>query len=480
MSGADVTMSIDVKLAPAVRQYAKLLEKVKKNEQGMKQLGQAAGKAARQIEKTGKAGDRGGRGLGMFGGALTSIKGTLTGLIGAGAGLALFRSILGEIKQEAEGAASELRRVHDESARLVQVASSSGDVEALNLQADIIAQTEGIDRAAARRLMFGARSFGVSDDQVQTIAASARFTNIEEGGPEKFMEGVGKFQAQAAYGSGAGDARQLISAFMAAGAPSDISADVMATASIKALGATKAIGSTPDELLALMSVLSPGFASPEEAATGIRALATQVDKAGYGGAGLMGGLEAFRADDPDKLTEMVKGNVRAKAAFVAIESAEDLVRQRTAEVAEARRTGSLYDVQLDKAATPRLQRGRQANVGDVALQLSREELAPAELEYQNLLKAMEIMGREQGDPPWLIKLTQKLYQARRGILGPQSALNEFTDETRMLPGPYIKEAFTSVGFELADRLDRLNETMGEVAQNTRGPVGESPEAPGAQ
>ena len=425
MAAGNITMVVSAEMGGFINTMVGVADKVANVEGGITKLAAAANRAVGEIAKTGEAGEKAGGGVGVVGSAMLGLTGKLMSLVGPGALLAAFVSMLKETRDAARESAASLIEEAKARAGLVLVGGPVGKEQTSRNIA--LAELAGIEAGKPMTGMVAkAKAFGMTDADVLDVARSQRF--LGEGGPEGMAEIVGQLQAPAAFGKGAGTAQQIMSAIIKAAGPTGKRPEEFGALAMKAVAPTIGIGGTLDEMLSLVSTLSPGFGGPEQAAAAVRTLALRVGKEGYGGRGLMAGLEAWQAKAPSELEAALgglapaagpggpalKGERRGRAigeepgideelaggrtalAWQTIQRTRDLIAQRTKEVAQARLTGAGYEAALGAADVPELTVPQKARRAAAQLVFAREPLGQAELRLQTAQDERRALQFQEG------------------------------------------------------------------------------------
>jgi len=391
-----VSLSLEGKTASAQEQLKKLTQEIKRGEKQLEKLTQQANRAMSRLDGTNNAMNRGAKGASRFGGAISAAKSSLMQFAGIGGAGMLFRKVMADIRQEADNAAGSITSFVDASRKLAQVTKGPQELGIAMLQAEQAALESGMSLEAASNLTFQAKSFGIGAGDATQLAKTRLFGGTDES-TLKFVRSVGKFRSATMFGEEAGSAKQLVSGMLAAGAESDVASEDIGAAAIKAAGAMKMIGSGIDEILAATGVAATGFASPEEGATGLKALAKVVQAGGFGGAGLMQGLSAYRGAQPEEFAKSIAANIRAAQAYEVIgkgAGAAEVVA-KTSEVGAARYGGTLYDEQLASVrGVPMMRIAEQARQMELAKQVSDLAMGQKEMRFRTLLDAREVLSEQ--------------------------------------------------------------------------------------
>lgn len=464
-------LNFDAKLGPYAQGVHEAALRNREFEKELRKVARAAKDASHSTDEQGQQSEKAKKSVDQMEMAVGRLYTQLASIAGPSAIGAAFIRFLNDMQAESEAAREALQAQLDTARQLAQVSSTAGETRIARLEAEQVALESGMSVANAQQLLFSARSFGLNAADTKTLGLTQLFST--EGGPERFMSGVGKFQS--IFGSEMGDARQLVSAFLAAGAPSDVASDIIAQQAVQAAPFVKKIGGTGDELLGVLSVLSRMSKSPEEAAVGIKNIAAQIDRAGYGGQGLLGGLAAWDAADRADLEEKMQSEIMAGAAFEKIAQAAGLIQQRELEVATARRSGSMFDQTIAAAKLPDLQEATLGRRLEIARELSDTQKATAKQRTENMQMAVEVLGEEAerqygataGNNRFTRWVTRKEGELAQWAFGEQAAQNFLGGQVGVGPNG-VRQWYSKpeLGESLRGRAGALNLTQEDVLQAT--------------
>ncbi len=261
MGKGDLNLEITGDADQAMRELDRLMKrqqavigKLRATNRVAKQTGQATSKA--------------------FGGtALSNIQSYLKGVVGVAAGFGLATKALREFRQMEKEAATRITDVASGRRALLQVADDTPELQRLNAIVAVLREQQGLSDVEAYKLTFAAKSAG----QLKNAALFAQLKQIGFD-PEAGIESVQKIQAAFGGRAGAGSAREILNEVLAAAGPSPVMAPKIARAASTATAQFSAIGGTATELLAMLSIQSETFKTPEAAAQMIKSVSDQVKK----------------------------------------------------------------------------------------------------------------------------------------------------------------------------------------------------------
>ena len=256
--------------------------------------------AAEKLQRVKQAGDRAGRSArSAFGPSiLKQLKGYATGWVSVGAAIAAVVSGLkaaaaadkafrGNRARELEGAETALRRLGQLPGGRRQLAA---DIAGTKRSA-----REGpMSLAEAARLQFSLGSFS-KRSQRGLYASVSRMLDTESGEtPSQIANTVGTLQSALGRRETGGD-RAVINKILAASARTKVGIADLGVGSTLAAKTAAQRGTTDEELLAAMAVLTRGLKSPELAGQRIQQFMAAAGKRGLPGQGILGTARALEA-----------------------------------------------------------------------------------------------------------------------------------------------------------------------------------------
>jgi len=260
------------------------LEKIAKKEEAVakkaKETGTASEQASRKAQDSAEKFSKS-RESAFGAGAIAQIKNYAMGVLSVSAAISAVTKALQFMKEQSEEAGQAIKTIAEGRRQLLQVSDFSHEeyerLEGLVEQA----RKTGMEPVEAYRTVFAAKSAG---PEFATPEGIARFAGLRELGvtPTEGVRAVVKMQ-QAFGGAGegtegAGDIGQALNKMLAASAKTFATMEELARAIPQATAAFAAIGGQDESLLALMSVLTQQFKSPEMAAERIASLSQQIQK----------------------------------------------------------------------------------------------------------------------------------------------------------------------------------------------------------
>ncbi len=265
---------------------SKLEAKVKSLEGGVTS---AAGKMKSKFDATGDSIEKAGKkSKSAFGAqAVAGLTNYLGAAVGIGTAIGVITKGLREADQIRKEAAQGLKAGFGAVGRLAQLSGGDAGVLAADLSAVRGLRTEfGFGKEGAANLRFQLKSFGLLADQPLFAGLRGQVDS-----PGQIAEGVGTLQS--AFGANAGTSRQILNKLFAASAVSKTTVGQFAPAATIAAQTVQPIGGTASELLGTLSIVAKAAKSAEVGATQISALADVIGKKGFGGRGLIAGVESI-------------------------------------------------------------------------------------------------------------------------------------------------------------------------------------------
>lgn len=246
-------------------------------------------------------------------------------------------------EQQATEAGEAMKAAQPGRNKIGQVSMSAADATALNQQADQVAAKYGIDRNVSRRILFSARSEGF--DQYFEQVAATKTASLD---PEAAAGVAG--QVKSLFPKADISPIEAVNLTYAGAKASRLSFEQVAAALPKAAEGTAPLGSTPQETIAIASVLASSFASGETTADRIKAFSNRAfqDK-DFRGLGVMGSVRKLQGMSEDDRAKWLGGNAEANAAFFRLSENSAAIGARQTELdtvlAGGRRGDSFLDQQ---------------------------------------------------------------------------------------------------------------------------------------
>lgn len=228
-----------------------------------------------------------------------TVQNYITGLATVGGAIEGIKLAWRQMREEQEIAARSIEGGESGLRRLAQLAETPQDLAHLKAEAEKTSRETGMSLDRAQALQFAIESQQLGGER-------GLFSQVSQfAGAEPLSTGVGKMIA--GFGAGeVGGARAAINKLLVAAKTSDVDVESFAPTAAIFAGTAGAIGASDEEALAALSVLSPVFKSSETAGERIRALASFIQRKGFGGKGFKSGMEAIGADISE-MTDVERG-----------------------------------------------------------------------------------------------------------------------------------------------------------------------------
>jgi hypothetical protein len=230
-------------------------------------------KLSANFNKLQSSGKKAGRGLDdAFGGrALGSLKSYVTGVLSVGAGLAVIRQALGDIRAMQDAAGGRIGANYEAMTTLNQHPSA----EALNKIVRRLRVTQGMPSDQATNLIFAAQSAGLAGDVDM-------FASLTQLGFNPLSAVAASQKIQKAFGGagagteGGGTARMIANKFLTSAEKSPENAEALAANAAIVSQNWADMGGQDEELIAGLGILSQVMKSPEMAGTALRSLVSKL------------------------------------------------------------------------------------------------------------------------------------------------------------------------------------------------------------
>jgi len=274
---ATVKFNLEADEAKAVQSFLKVVDAQKKSEQ--------------QFKRTTKAGANQSKKMSMFARAQKSSVGSMIASYGSlAAAIGLATKAIQFMNAERNQAAGRLRTSEFSLGQLSQLAG--GDPKKMREMVDASKATSkeaGIDLNQAAALQFNLESFGIADKR-------KLFSNLSGTVADPSATAESAVTLQTSFGKGeTGGIREIINKGLAASSVSKTTLDQMMTSLASAAPILKMIGASDEESFASLAVLSKARKSSDVASTEIDAVGSVIAKKGFGGSGLLAGIDKLAA-----------------------------------------------------------------------------------------------------------------------------------------------------------------------------------------
>lgn len=344
-------------------------------------------------------------------GATSELKSYVTQMASLGTAITVATAAMAKMRQEREEWKAGLEEQVPGLKRLRQIADTQREYEYLKKMGQKLAIQEGQTLDWGYNFMFAAYSANQMAN-VEFLAKTQRFTEAT-----LITEAMGKMYG--AFGAAeVGSAEQIVSKVTRAAQRSDVLTEEMAKAVVISAQYMRGIGGTDEEMLALISVLSPGTKSKETAARQLGQLAMtlkkgievptgrrvrdpksgtvvpEMKKIKFEGEGIVAGLQRFAREYPAELEDALEKEKLSMAAasmimlnLPQIEAMKSLLEQENNTLA------ALHERQQEP---PDLAAMRQWRGTKTAIEVANEATAFAEGNLGDLRKEFVQYYREHG------------------------------------------------------------------------------------
>jgi len=362
---ANVAIEMSGDEAKLWRSYQRVIDQQTKLQEKMKQAGDESDKAG---DKAKDSADKATQG---FKGQLVSMRGVVAGFIGArGMSFAIgqVQQALAHMRQESAAAVSGLQALADVRRMLTQVGTSQEDTIAMERRADDLAARHGVDRAAAGRVVFGARSENF-EGSLDAIFANSRVADVEA------QAGVAG-QLPGLFG-GQITGEQSINLVQSAATRSRLNFEGIARAMPTAAMGGNMAGSSPAEVAALVAVMSGDTAVGSQAADLTKAFGVKVgldDR--LRGRGIMGAHAALRDEfTTEERSKFLGDSQELNVFYNLLEKNAATIMQRTVGIqGELDATGTDQDAMAlaRGRVSPTALRAQRLDAARISMEIERE------------------------------------------------------------------------------------------------------------
>lgn len=427
MASVVVTMSGDE--AKLWKSFQKIVDQQRKAEEGYKNISTKSRQAAGEMEsgqRRAQAGfDKTGKSIreqgGLIGEATKGIKAYATAAGAVGAAVAAIRAAWKQVIEEQQKGLDALKKNEDTGRALLQISDSPEQFQQMRQQSQQLSSQFGVDITTVERVMFSAVSEGFRDAVPEIIAANQVIAPEAAAGvagqvPALFKNQIGALEAVNLTLKAARDSRLNFE---------DIARSLPGAAEGGAVA-----GASPEETLAVLSVLASRFKSGDTAADRIKAFSTKV------------GIDQGTSPE-DLQKEMEAEQQRVANAQKQLRTKEERVADLERQLATKATSKTRADIET------RLQRARR----DVA-EFDRSSLefrAPQQREGlggKGILSAVEaIQGMSEADRKDFLKDSQELNVAFQVLSEEMTTIKQRIAEIKQ-----ERQAFASGGGILQNRI----------------------------
>lgn len=366
---ADVTVTLTAEEAQLLRAMKKAEDAQQRYNDKLKKSKEEAANASAQARKTGDSlAEMGKRSESAFN--LRSLQNYVAGFSTVTTAISAATAMWNKFRQEQDQALGTLLGTANTDRMLTQVAEA-GQLSTLIAQADNLATTRGMDRNAARQLLFTAISDGFQQD-VSTVAAASAVIDPNDAG-------IVAGQTRGLFRNDNLSAEEALSMVLSAAKISRLDFGPMARSLPTAAAGVSQLDGTLAETLAAMAVLPGKFKSGDDAATYLKGFASKASlDQRTSGMGLLAAFDTVAAMSEEDRRDFLGESIELNQVYSALS-------QTRADIGEIYKT-----IQADREATA-------AGGGLLRQRIAETEQTPqfqARLQIANARNRQEI-AREQ-------------------------------------------------------------------------------------
>jgi methyl-accepting chemotaxis protein len=318
-----VAIDFDAKTGKAQSEFRKVYKELEKSKEQAKALGREVSSMGRKLERSGS---RGTTSISKLDGTVGRLKASLLALAGPAMIFRTMATLAADAEQRMRTSAQSALSVEQSLRQLQQISETTEDYERYVQQARDLATTTGTPLANSLQAIFQAVSGGIAD-QIGELLPRAADIGID---PRVLMKSV--ITLKEAFG---GTATEIADKLAAAAKSTKLDIGQLAgVAAIPGAQATMAGGGL-DETLALVAALTGPNVSPQTAAQRVRTLAEEVNRSGYGGAGIMAGLQRFQTEKPGEFQSRIAGRSEFAEAVQLVRTQSQAITKTMGEIGES-------------------------------------------------------------------------------------------------------------------------------------------------
>jgi hypothetical protein len=272
-------------------------------------------------------------------------------------------------KDAQEAAVDSLVSMQNSDRRLIQVASSSQDLEKMQNEADTAASLYGVDRTVARNVRFSARSEGFDEDFMPLMAAS----NVID--PKSAASVAGQIPGlfQGTIGN-----MEAVSLALKGAMTSRLDFEQIGAALPSAAEGASIAKTSPEETVALASVLAARFKSGDVAGDRIKAFGTAVGlDERLTGQGIIAAFKEIQSMSSDDRSNFLGSGQELNAAYTMISQELSKIEALTSELAKERDSfraggGTLRDQMEIASGSASAEASRKIQAMDNRVEIAKE------------------------------------------------------------------------------------------------------------
>jgi hypothetical protein len=371
---ADVTVTLTAEEAQLLRAMKKAEDAQQKYNEKLRKSKEEAANASAQARKTGDSfsemGKRAEQGFNV-----QTLKNYVAGFATVTTAISAVTAMWVKYKAEQDAALGSLLGTANADRMLTQVAEA-GQLSTLIAQADTLATTRGMDRNAARNLLFSAISDGFQAD-VGSVAAASSVIDPNEAA-------IVAGQTRGLFRNDNLTANEALSMTLTGAKISRLDFGPMARALPQAAEGAAQIESTASETIATLAILAGAFKSGDTAADRIKGFASKAAlDSRTRGRGLLAAFDTVAAMTEEERAAFLGESQELNAAFTVIRNNRDTIEKTRQDIeadrqATAQGGGLLRQRITETEQTPQFQARLQIANARNRLEIAREQSAAIE------------------------------------------------------------------------------------------------------
>lgn len=296
----NVTLELEIHVARALQSLVSVIARENQVESAFARGARTINQSQRAIEAAARAQRQG------FGGqVIGELKSIALGYVGISAAINLVTSSMQAAAKESADALERMKGLVGVRKDLLQVAEGKTDVEQLadyrrmSAIADRMAANTGMSKEEATRTMFQAKSFGI-EKELPTIEKAYAITNDAD----QLTSMVGQFQKNFAEEKLSGE--EIINMALVAAGKSPANLEDFAGKIGGSTVSAKELGSSPEEIMTVISVLTSKFGDANKAADRMGLLVNRMAaNDDFKGLGIMGGITKLKNMDVEQYAQFI-------------------------------------------------------------------------------------------------------------------------------------------------------------------------------
>lgn len=340
------------------RSYQKIIQQSAKLEEAQERASRKQSMYQRAAENFGK-------------GATASLGKYVAGFASLSGAIGVASSALSHMKAQSDAALQSLKGLTDQNRRLAQIARGAEDLASLQKRSDTLAAQYGVDRNIVRQTLFAGRSEGFEDYVPRAIELNPLIN------PESTAKVAG--QLPKLFPTQNLSSEEAVALTFTAANKSRLDFEQVAESMPRVAEGANLAGSSPEEALALASVLSSRFASGETTSDRIKAFGTKVGiDPKLKGKGILNAVRELERMDDGGRKKFLGDSQELNVLYEILKQEMGTVEERQGElVAERGRVGT-KDSALQQAlaatqADPNFRANKKVKQSEIGLEVANEK-----------------------------------------------------------------------------------------------------------